>query len=246
MGSFTLIKVMMIIISTLIFLGGAKLLGIGVWVTVDGKSFLNIFGAVSAGAVFHIVNVGYLMIALGALLVILGYLGWCAAQKESKCLLLIFFLAIMTIFIVQIPGAVVALVYSCTDLAENILQPLLAPVLREKYGNNQDVTKTWNVTMKDHQCCGISGYSDFDNSFYKISTHGYPPFCCKSNSTTPCTQAAAQHAGVQGCFWELVFCIKQYAAALGGLAAGVCTLELSAMIVSLYLYCLLERGKASP
>lgn len=68
-------------------LGGGALLGVGIWVTVDGQSFLKIFGTLSS-SVLQVVNVSYFLIVIGAILVIIGFLGCYGAQKESKCLLM--------------------------------------------------------------------------------------------------------------------------------------------------------------
>ncbi|OCT84957.1 hypothetical protein XELAEV_18023118mg [Xenopus laevis] len=241
MGCFSFIKVMMIIFNVLIFLGGGTLLGVGIWVSVDSNSFLKIFGTVSASAAVQFVNVGYFLIAIGALLVLLGFLGCCGAQKESKCLLLIFFTIILIIFIAEVAGAVVALVYS--NLAESILGPLLKPVLQNDYGSNSkpDVTKIWNATMENLHCCGFDGYSDFNNSTYYSNYHQYPPYCCNSTSNAVCTQVNAMNSKISGCFSQLLYLIRQNAAIVGGVAAGICALELAAMVVSMYLYCHLDK-----
>lgn len=68
-------------------LGGGTLLGVGVWVTVDGQSFLKIFGALSS-SVLQVVNVSYFLIVVGSILLVIGFLGCYGAQKESKCLLM--------------------------------------------------------------------------------------------------------------------------------------------------------------
>lgn len=68
-------------------LSGGTLLGVGIWVKVDGESFLNIFGALSS-SILQVVNVSYLLIVIGAILLVIGFLGCYGAQKESKCLLM--------------------------------------------------------------------------------------------------------------------------------------------------------------
>lgn len=68
-------------------LGGGTLLGVGIWVSVDGQSFVDIFGALSS-SVLQVVNVGYFLIVIGSILLVIGFLGCCGAQKESKCLLI--------------------------------------------------------------------------------------------------------------------------------------------------------------
>lgn len=66
---------------------GVALLAVGIWVSVDGQSFLKIFGPLSSGAM-QFVNVGYFLIAAGAVLFALGFLGCYGAHTENKCALL--------------------------------------------------------------------------------------------------------------------------------------------------------------
>lgn len=71
----------------LLQLGGLTLLAMGIWVSVDGGSFLQLLGPFARQGM-QFVNVGFFCIAIGAALVLLGLLGCCGAHKESKCLLL--------------------------------------------------------------------------------------------------------------------------------------------------------------
>ncbi|NXS04797.1 TSN1 protein, partial [Oxylabes madagascariensis] len=127
-------------------LSGGTLLGVGIWVKVDGESFLNIFGALST-SILSVVNVGYLFIVIGAILLVIGFLGCYGAQKESKCLLMMFFSVVLIIFIAEVAAAVVALVF--TGLAETLLTGLVTPLLKEKYGVDATFTEIWNVTMTE-------------------------------------------------------------------------------------------------
>lgn len=69
-------------------LGGAAVLGIGIWVKVDGNSFMKILGT-AAPQLTQLSNVGYLCIGVGCFLLLMGFLGCWGAMKESKCLLLL-------------------------------------------------------------------------------------------------------------------------------------------------------------
>lgn len=62
-------------------------MAVGIWVSVDGPSFMKIFGPMSSSAM-QFVNVGYFLIAAGAVLFALGFLGCYGAQTESKCALM--------------------------------------------------------------------------------------------------------------------------------------------------------------
>lgn len=72
-------------------LAGAAVLGVGIWVKVDSGSILNFLQNVeqAPSELGQLLNVGYLLIAVGAVLLILGFLGCCGAIRESKCMLLL-------------------------------------------------------------------------------------------------------------------------------------------------------------
>ncbi|XP_033008133.1 tetraspanin-1 isoform X1 [Lacerta agilis] len=236
MSCFTFLKVMMVLFNLAIVIGGGALLGIGIWVSVDSSNFVNTFGPLSS-SVLQFVNVGYLLIAIGAVLFLLGFLGCCGAQKESKCLLIMFFSIVLIIFIIEVAAAVVALVY--TSLAETILQGTVTQLLKKEYGKSSDLTAVWNKTMEDLKCCGLMNYTDFNDSYYFEKHNEYPPFCC--GNVAVCSADSAKAENMPGCFPQLLSEIRKNAGVVGGVAAGICVLEVAAMAVAMYLYCRLDE-----
>ncbi|KAM8745294.1 tetraspanin-1 [Acanthopagrus schlegelii] len=237
MGCFTFVKLMMVLFNLLIFLGGLTLLAMGIWVSVDGGSFLNLLGPFSNQAT-QFVNVGFFCIAVGAVLVLLGLLGCCGAHKESKCLLLTFFSIILIIFIAEVAAGVVALAYS--SFAEGILRAWATPALQKDFGSDPVVTKIWNTTMTELKCCGFTNYTDFVGSEFEKENRGVlPPSCCRTDSA-PCSPAEAERSSVKGCFEHILENLKEHANIVGGIAAGIGVLEIAAMIVTMYLFCHLD------
>ncbi|KAM4628757.1 tetraspanin-1 [Polymixia lowei] len=238
MGCFTFVKLMMVLLNLLILLGGLTLLSTGVWVALESGSLLQILGPFTSDAM-QFVHVGFFCIAVGSVLVLLGILGCIGAQKESKCLLLTFFSVVMIIFISEVAAAVVALAYSA--FAEEILRSWATPALKDQYGSDPLVTKLWNYTMTQMNCCGFTNYTDFLGSRYAQESNGnLPPSCCRFNSST-CRPEAAQLSAVKGCFHEILKILMKDTIIVGGVAAGVGALEVLAMIVSMYLYCHLDN-----
>lgn len=226
MGCFNFIKVMMILFNMLIFLCGAALLAVGIWVSVDGPSFVKIFGPMSSSAM-QFVNVGYFLIAAGAVLFALGFLGCYGAQTESKCALMTFFFILLLIFIAEVAAAVVALVY--TTLAENFLTAVVVPNIKKEYGSQKDFTQVWNSTMAGLKCCGFTNYTDFEGSPYVRKNGTFPPYCCYDSVNNlfmePCNNFTAHNMSVQGCFKQLLYDIRTNAVTVGGVAAGIGGLE---------------------
>ncbi|KAL3976902.1 cysteine and histidine-rich domain-containing protein 1 [Sarotherodon galilaeus] len=238
MCSFMFLKFMMVLFNFFIFMGGLTLLALGIWVSSDGGSLLQILGPFSKQS-NQVVNVGFFCIVIGAVLVMLGLLGCCAAHKKSKCLLLTFASIMLIIFISEVAAGVVALTY--TSFAEGILRAWATPALQKQYGNDPAVTKLWNSTMTQLHCCGFSNYTDFMGSNFENATGGsLPSICCRTNNNT-CTPAQAEYSNVQGCFQQILMIIKGNASTMGGTAAGIGLLEIAAILVSINLYCHLDN-----
>lgn len=71
-------------------LAGAAILGVGVWVKVDSGSLLDLLDNVedASSGISHLASISYVLIAVGAVLLVIGFLGCCGAIRESRCMLL--------------------------------------------------------------------------------------------------------------------------------------------------------------
>nr|XP_057930495.1 tetraspanin-1-like [Doryrhamphus excisus]XP_057930496.1 tetraspanin-1-like [Doryrhamphus excisus] len=239
------LKLMMFIFNGTIFLAGAAILGVGIWVKVDSNSFMGILDSVEElpSEISQVANIAYLLIAVGAILLVIGFLGCCGAMRESRCMLLLFFSIVLIIFIIEVAGAVVLLVFK--DVAEDLFDNLETEVrkgLRAKFGSDESLTSLWTTTMEGFQCCGYTNYTDFYSSPFYIQNNGsYPSQCCNGTDVGGmCSEAAAETAAhlqlVDGCFKKLLQLIEENALIVAVVALGIAALEIAAMVVSMVLY----------
>ncbi|KAG9329425.1 hypothetical protein JZ751_005315 [Albula glossodonta] len=131
-------------------MAGGAILGVGVWVKVDSGSLMGVIGAIedAPSELNQIFNVGYLLIAVGGVLLLMGFLGCCGAMRESRCMLLIFFVIVLLVFIAEVVGAIMILVFQ--PLAEELIKQLgekAVEVIKKDYGQNTDITGLWDATM---------------------------------------------------------------------------------------------------
>lgn len=228
----------MVVFNLLIFVGGACLSATGIWVIIDGGSFIKILAPFMGDYMLH-ANVPAFCITLGLILVLLGTLGCCGAQKESKCLLIMFFSIIMIIFISEVASGVVSLVYC--RVTEYILRNWATAGLKNKYGKDKVFTDLWNSTMTTLRCCGFNNYTDFSESyFYKQNDLLYPPTCCRTPAGYPCIEENALFSHVAGCYKKIVILVQTNVNIISAVAIGVAVIELAAMGVAIYLYCYLD------
>ncbi|CAK6960265.1 tetraspanin 35 [Scomber scombrus] len=248
MGCFGFLKIMMFIFNGIIFLAGAAILGVGIWVKVDSGSILSFLGKIedAPAELSQVLNVGYLLIAIGLLLLVIGFLGCCGAVRESRCMLMLFFIIVLVVFIAEVAGAVVVLVFR--PLADELFKKFGTAAVKniqKDYGENPDITGLWNTTMTTLKCCGFYNATDFVGSpYYETHNNQYPPQCCSSMNNNPCNQTMIDSGmGITGCFPKIKRLIDDNAIVIVGVALGIAALEICAMVVSMTLYCKIKsRG----
>ncbi|XP_071015230.1 tetraspanin-18B-like isoform X1 [Oncorhynchus clarkii lewisi] len=235
------IKYLMFFFNFLIFLGGSFLLGVGVWVLVDPMGFREIIAA--NPLLFTGV---YIILAMGAMLFLLGFLGCCGAIRENKCLLLFFFLLILVIFLAELAAAILAFVFR-----EHLTREKFTRDLKRHYQghNNTDVfTSTWNALMTTFDCCGVNSPDDFEESLFRLLSPDkvVPGVCCQGNghpgdavddlSREECLRGSMELRYNKGCYSAVVDYFETYIYMAGALAIVVLTIELFAMVFAMCLF----------
>ncbi|XP_074522891.1 tetraspanin-18B-like isoform X1 [Halichoeres trimaculatus] len=227
-------KYLMFIFNFFIFLGGSFLLGVGVWVLVDPMGFREIVAA--NPLLFTGV---YVILAMGGMLFLLGFLGCCGAIRENKCLLLFFFMLILFIFLAELAAAILAFLFR-----EHLTREYFSRDLKRHYQghNNTDVfTSTWNAIMTTFDCCGVSGPEDFEESLFRLLNPAQmvPESCCQRNSyisVEQCVSGGTTFRHNKGCYSAMVEYFETYIYTAGALAIIVLTIELFAMVFAMCLF----------
>ncbi|XP_055010642.1 tetraspanin-18-like [Boleophthalmus pectinirostris] len=227
-------KYLMFIFNFFIFVGGSVLLAVGGWVLFDPLGFRELVA--SNPLLFTGV---YLLLALGSLLFLLGFLGCCGSIRENKCLLLFFFMLILFIFLSELAAAVLAFLFR-----EHMTREFFTRELKRHYQghNKSDVfTSTWNAVMSSFECCGVTGPQDFDDSLFRLlnPSSAVPEACCHREgalqSREMCLLCCFFYR-FQGCYSSLVDYFETYIYSAGALAIIVLTIELFAMVFSMCLF----------
>ncbi|XP_060757514.1 tetraspanin 35 [Neoarius graeffei] len=245
MGCFGFLKTMMFLFNGIIFLAGIGILAVGIWVKVDNNSIMDLLQSLPGvpPALQQVLNVSYLLIAVGGLLLLLGFLGCCGAVRESRCMLLLFFVIILIVFIAEVVGAIVIAAF------KGLLHTLISQVgvtivdgIQKGYGTNKEVTQAWNTTMGLLKCCGFNNYSDFTDSPFVKNNALYPNQCC--HPSQHCNSSMATAANVKGCYPAVIKLFDSNVVVIIAVALGIAALELCAMAVSMTLYCQIKSTQA--
>ncbi|XP_063783535.1 tetraspanin-8 [Pseudophryne corroboree] len=214
------LKYSMFVFNFLFWVCGCVILGVSIYLRVskDAQQELNIEGSGMLSAID-------VMIAVGSIIMVLGFFGCCGAIRESRCLLILFFIGLLLILALQVTAGILGVVYK-PKIEENINGTLknLIP-LTDQPKSFQNALET---IQKDSKCCGIvHGRSDWGSSVPSSCS------CVQLQEPSLCTSGYYK----QTCSSAIVEYFKNHLVIIIGIAFGLAAVELFGLGFSMTLYC---------
>ena len=135
-------------------------------------------------------NAAYILIALGAFIFILSFLGYCGSIKESRVLLTAYGIFIIIIFCMEVGIWINTLILLLSNISFQIAVIVLAYLYKESHvdaatkgfltntltehysvGKDKDaVAFSWDHIMGHFECCGVMDHTDFAKAKLFINT----------------------------------------------------------------------------
>ncbi|XP_022829687.1 tetraspanin-9-like isoform X1 [Spodoptera litura] len=220
-------KISLICINVVTFLGGIIALAVGLWVWISRS-----FSSTLMSNNMFIASV-VVVVAMGAALMVLSILGCCGAAKEVKCMLLTYYILVFIIFVVMLVGGILQFVFR-EKVMTTLDRELYASI--PYYGVRHEYTKSWDDTQTYLQCCGVKGYKDWnDNVPESCCREVYPGkrMDCKA-SPNPTTMY------VEGCLSKVTDFLREDAVYVGTVAVIIALIMILALILSCGLFVKIE------
>lgn len=228
-GVSSCLKYSMFFFNFLFWLCGTLILALAIWVRVskDGKEIVT--SGNSSTNPFVAVNI---LIAVGAIIMVLGFLGCCGAVKESRCMLLLFFIGLLLILILQVAAGVLGAAFKSES--NRILNETLsenAKLLADTTTEAKEFQKAMIAFQTEFKCCGLkNGASDWGNNFAvaKESCQCTGSDCgtYQGNSVYPMT-----------CLSSIKELVEKNIIIVIGVAFGLAIVEILGLVFSMTLYC---------
>ncbi|XP_071406057.1 tetraspanin-8 [Pithys albifrons albifrons] len=237
-GVSSCMKYSMFIFNFLFWVCGSIILGVSIWIRVsrDAQEELEIDSSLFAGV--------DLLIAVGSIIMVLGFLGCCGAVKESRCMLLLFFIGLLLILILQVVGGILGAVYR--SQVETSLNKTLIDSVNALQGSAQDhkvFQEKFQKFERQNQCCGLlKGPEDWGNNFNNPS--GNSKICeCepKKPSKDPCDLFEDRYIYKTPCGEVIIKYLKDHLVIIMGIAFGLAVVEILGLVFSMSLYCQIQR-----
>lgn len=247
-------KVLLIIFNVIFFLGGAAILGIGIWLTVDPAIKAYIAQVTPDGTDPYWRGATILLMTVGAATFVIGFFGCCGACKESPCMLTTFGALMIIIVIAEIVGIILIAVFrnKLTELLEDDMQVQVTKVQPTNNGADlAPLSDVWHRMQRDLKCCGAVDYKDYSQNNNILTT--VPKTCCRLrddgdsykdpqpvDQTLCMREASDQVNGPQqlygeGCYDALNDWLRSKGAILIGVGAAIAAIQLIGII---FAFCL--------
>ncbi|XP_039618134.1 tetraspanin-8-like [Polypterus senegalus] len=171
-GVSSCMKYSMFFFNFLFWVAGCIILGVSIWLRVNKNNQI-------VSSDIPAVN---LLIAIGSIIMVLGFLGCCGAIRESRCMLLLFFIGLLLIFLLLVAAGIVGIVYK-SKVEDGVKEALkgYVPITSQ----TEDIQNAMNSLQSEAKCCGIfNGASDWGNAVPDSCKCQLPNNCTTSGTTT--------------------------------------------------------------
>ncbi|KAM4711805.1 tetraspanin-9 [Anableps anableps] len=217
------VKYLLFFFNLLFWICGCIILGVGIYLKVskDGNSITDQY-----------LPSFELMIAIGVIIMVIGFLGCCGAYKESRCMLLVFFIFLLLIFILLLAAGILAAVKE--DEVKKWVEEKLKQITPIE-SQPQNVINDMEKLQRELRCCGLmKGPSDWT----KV------PDSCRCNATATgekCSSAVYQ----EPCYNKIIDYMKSNSEVSLGIAFAIAVVLIFGMIFSMILFCQIGKVRAA-
>ncbi|XP_067246188.1 tetraspanin-9 isoform X2 [Chanodichthys erythropterus] len=185
---------------------GCGLLGVGIWLSVSQGSFATFSPS------FPSLSAANMVIAIGAIVMVTGFLGCLGAIKENKCLLL--------------------------SVSENAKQDLKDGLALYNTDNNIGLRNAWNIIQAEWKCCGVTGYTDWHEA---LKEKVVPDRCCQEHYQE-CGRNSTNMFWTRGCYEKVEEWLEDNKHLLGTIGMCILVVQLLGMAFSMTLFHQIHRS----
>lgn len=208
---------------------GTLILALAIWLKVskDGKEIVT-SGDYGTNP-FVAVNI---LIAVGSIIMVLGFLGCCGAVKESRCMLLLFFIGLLLILLLQVAAGILGATFKSES--SRILNETLydnAKLLSETSDEAKEFQKAMIAFQSEFKCCGLKfGAADWGSNFADAKES------CKCTGSE-CENYKGEDVYRTTCLSLIKELVEKNIIIVIGIAFGLAIIEILGLVFSMVLYC---------
>lgn len=262
------VKFFFVLINLLITIIGLVVLGCALWLFFDTFHYLQV-----AQTNEEYYRGTYLLMGVGILMTVVGFLGCVGACRESPCMLGTFFTLVLLIIVAEI--ASIVWINMNRDKLRQELRDSISAAVKEDYGKVVPRTEALDVIQAQLQCCGGNGPRDWERSVYNdvdpsksgvelgvsgiagavagaVGIFKVPESCCttdpedaacKASVKVPLSGAVTGVISQAGCGDALVQFLEEHVWVVISVVSSVMVIEVLALVIALSLCVTVMRSE---
>ncbi|XP_065646390.1 CD151 antigen [Hydra vulgaris] len=224
---------------------GIVVLGVGIYSRIKAKDWSSILGNDDS-----VLSVANLLIASGAIVMIIGFLGCCGAMKESKTMLASYAVLLILIFLMEIAAGIYAYVKK-DKVLKNVATNTKNSVINEYGGSTvaqKGFTDSVDYVQKQLKCCGAETPLDWSSSsWYKnfkpkneSTPHIVVPNSCCAKNAPNCNVAKdipslPNTTYSEGCIAKGKVFVNGHILEIGGVGVGIAFIQILGIFFAIML-----------
>lgn len=239
-------KTLMMVFNFIFWVTGIVILAIGIWTKVDLYKYLELSSIYQPEA-------PYVLIGVGAVIVLVGSLGCCCTIRGNAFLLYMYCGVLFLVFIMELSAGITLLIYK-GKLEKGFREGLNNGMSRYGQKGEEEITAAFDELQSKLSCCGITNYTDWFPSQWakeQKEPNTVPVSCCRGdpktceNSNLPVSGTSMQ-IFVHGCHKQVVDFINGNMGPIGGVALGISFFQVLGAILACCLAKSISRAKYEP
>ncbi|XP_060932218.1 CD9 molecule a isoform X2 [Limanda limanda] len=155
-GGIKCVKLVMFVFNFIFWLAGTAVFAIGLWLRFDPKT-KGLFEGPDSPYVFY--TGVYILIAAGALMMLVGFLGCCGAIQESPAMLGLFFGFLLIIFAIEVAAGIWGF-SNQSKVVNDITAFYMQTYNNYKTTGDERLKETLRLIQAGLNCCGPTGVAE--------------------------------------------------------------------------------------
>ena len=210
------IRCLLCLFNFFLWLSGAALIAVGALVTKWYGSYMSFTDG-------NFPHAAFLVIGVGVIVFLVGFLGCCGAMTGNYCMLMTFSILMGIIFLAEVAVTVLSFTYK-SQIKKEAVDALDRAV--KKYDSDKVGASFINLAQTAFKCCGKSGPAD-----YSGRSSGIPGSCCNKKDSESCTSSEAYS---KGCNTDLQAVLDRAFKSVGLSSIGIACGHLIAIVFACY------------